>query len=64
MALTGTPLFPFDPAIDSALEHRHLILAYVVVLIGQIVYISYLVRQFVVAGRTRFRTGRDGGDIE
>jgi hypothetical protein len=60
MVLNHTPLFPFDPAIDSALEHRHLIFAYVVVLVGQIVYISYLVRQFLVAGRTRSRRGPDG----
>lgn len=64
MPLIVNPLFPFDPTIDSALEHRHLILAYVVVLAGQIAYISYLIRQFMVAGRTRFRTGRDGDDIK
>jgi hypothetical protein len=53
MIVNYNPLFPFDPAIDSALEHRHLIAAYVVVLAGQIAYISYLIRQFLVAGRTR-----------
>ena len=63
MILNHTPLFPFDPAIDSALEHRHLIFGYVVVLVGQIVYISYLVRQFVVAGRTRSRPRPDDGGI-
>ncbi len=45
------PLFPFDPSIDSALEHRHLILAYLTVLSVQIGYLAYLVRQFMLTRR-------------
>jgi hypothetical protein len=47
------PLFPFDPAIDSALEHRHLVFAYLTVLTVQIGYLGYLVRQFVLARKAR-----------
>ena len=45
------PFFPFDPTLDSALGHRHLILAYVVVLVVQIGYFCYLFRQLRKAGR-------------
>jgi hypothetical protein len=54
-----TPLFPFDPSIDSAMEHQHLVLAYVVVLAVQIFYLGYLVRQFVVARRAHSAMRRD-----
>jgi hypothetical protein len=46
------PLFPFDPTLDSGLEHRHLILAYVVVLIVQMGYLFYLLRQYIGTRRT------------
>jgi hypothetical protein len=45
------PLFPFDPSIDSALEHRHLILAYFAVLSVQIGYLGFLVRRFMLTRR-------------
>jgi hypothetical protein len=45
------PLFPYDPSIDSVLEHRHLILAYLTVLSVQIGYLAYLVRQFMLTRR-------------
>jgi|GEM_PF-5840103 len=45
------PLFPFNPAIDTALEHRHLIAAYVVVLAVQIGYFCYSFRQLQIARR-------------
>jgi hypothetical protein len=43
-----TPLFPFDPTLDSGLEHTHLVLAYVVVLTVQAGYVCYLLRQWIV----------------
>lgn len=46
------PLFPFDPALDTGLEHRHLIAAYVVVLGAQIGYFCYLFRQLKTASRS------------
>ena len=53
------PLFPFDPSIDSALEHRHLILAYLTVLLVQIGYISFLVRRFMLARRAESQMRQD-----
>lgn len=46
------PLFPFNPAIDTTLEHRHLIAAYVVVLAVQIVYFCYSFRRLRIARRS------------
>ena len=47
------PLFPFDRALDSGLEHRHLILAYAVVLTVQIGYLCYLLWQLKNARKTQ-----------
>jgi hypothetical protein len=40
-----TPLFPFDPTLDTALGHRHLVIAYLVVLAIQGVYFTSLLRR-------------------
>jgi hypothetical protein len=53
------PLFPFDPSIDSPLEHRHLILAYLAVLSVQIGYLGFLIRRFVLARRADWQLRRD-----
>jgi hypothetical protein len=55
------PLFPFDPTIDSVLEHRHLILAYVIVLTVQIGYLGFLIHQFLVTRKASWQVGRKGG---
>jgi hypothetical protein len=53
------PLFPFDPSIDSVLEHRHLVSAYLVVLTVQIGYLGYLVRQLVLTRKAYWQGRRD-----
>jgi len=54
-----SPLFPFDPSIDSPLEHRHLILAYFAVLSVQIGYLGFLVRRFVLTRKADWQLRRD-----
>jgi hypothetical protein len=36
-------LFPFDPAVDSAMAHRHLIAGYCITWAVHLAYLSYLV---------------------
>jgi hypothetical protein len=45
-------LFPYDSRIDTHLGHRHLIMAYCVVWVFQVCYVSYLLYQWKSAGRT------------
>jgi hypothetical protein len=53
-----TPLFPYDPAIDSVLEHRHLVLAYGVVVVAQIIYAAYLIWRYLGVARVPLRSRR------
>ncbi len=57
--MTLLNVFPYDPAIDSVLEHRHLVLAYVLVLIVQIAYLCYLMRQWKITGKAAPSTPRE-----
>ncbi len=38
-------LFPYDPAVDSALDHRHLVASYCVTWIIQFGYFLYAIRK-------------------
>jgi hypothetical protein len=35
-------LFPYDPAIDSPMGHRHLVMIYCFVLGGHLAYVAYI----------------------
>lgn len=47
--------FPFDPAIDSALGHRHLILVYCLIWLAHAAYAAYVVRKWMSVGREESR---------
>jgi hypothetical protein len=42
IAALMTGLFPYDPKIDTPLEHRHLILAYCAIWVVQLGYLGYI----------------------
>jgi uncharacterized membrane protein len=45
-------LFPFNPKTDTSLGHNHLVLAYCVVWVVQLGYLSYLLFQWRSVDRT------------
>jgi hypothetical protein len=48
-------VFPYDPAIDTPLGHRNLILIYGIVWIGQISYAAYALYKWRAARRNSNR---------
>ena len=44
-------IFPFDPAIDSAMGHRHLIAVYCVIWLAHAAYAAYVVRKWIAVRR-------------
>lgn len=47
--------FPYDPAIDSQLGHRHLILVYCLIWLAHAAYTAYVVRKWVSVRREESR---------
>ncbi|MEG9438048.1 hypothetical protein JAO29_18025 [Edaphobacter sp. HDX4] len=45
------PIIPFDPAIDTPLGHRNLVLIYSVVWLAQLAYGAYTVRRWIKSGK-------------
>jgi hypothetical protein len=39
--------FPFDPAIDSPMGHRHLILVYCLIWAAHVGYLVYVIRKWI-----------------
>jgi hypothetical protein len=47
--------FPYDPAIDSALGHRHLILVYCLIWLAHAAYAAYVVSKWMSVRREESR---------
>ena len=43
--------FPYDPAIDSALGHRHLIAVYCIIWLAHAAYATYVVSKWISVRR-------------
>jgi hypothetical protein len=48
--------FPYDPAIDSPLGHRHLILVYCLIWLAHAAYAAYVVRKWISVRGEESRT--------
>ena len=51
--------FPYDPAIDSPLGHRHLILVYSLIWLAHGAYAAYVVRKWMSVRREESQASRD-----
>lgn len=47
LSLLAFRFFPFDPAIDSAMGHRHLIAVYCVIWLAHAAYATYVVKKWM-----------------
>jgi hypothetical protein len=47
----ATSFFPYDPAIDSVMGHRHLIMAYCLVWSVQLCYLLFVLRKWYSANK-------------
>ena len=57
-----TSIFPYDPAIDSPLGHRNLILIYLFVWGGQFAYGAYVVYKWRKISRSGGISGKNSQD--
>ncbi|HTH52426.1 MAG TPA: hypothetical protein VL495_00665 [Edaphobacter sp.] len=48
-----SPWIPYDPAIDTPLGHRNLVLIYCVVWVAQIAYGTYAVRRWIASRKSK-----------
>jgi len=54
-SLLAFRFFPYDPAIDSPLGHRHLILVYCLIWLVHAAYAAYVVRKWMTVRREESR---------
>ncbi len=55
-----SPLFPFDPAIDTPMEHRHLLLIYCAEWGVQLLYAAFIAYKWRSVVKDRARGDRGG----
>ena len=63
-SLVAFRFFPYDPAIDSALGHRHLILVYCLIWLAHAAYAAYVVRKLITIRRDESRATADSKTLK
>jgi len=56
-SLFALRIFPYDPAIDSPLGRRHLVLVYCLIWLAHLAYASFVVRKWIAVRREESESG-------